>query len=71
MTGVNRPMNERNDMNFVYVFSKQDRDKLLSLGYVLLKEDYMNNVYVFINNNFSSFQKLPVKKYSFSSVLTF
>jgi len=71
MTGVNRPMKERNDMNFVYVFSKQDRDKLLSLGYVLLKEDYMNNVYVFINNNFSSFQKLPVKKYSFSSVLTF
>lgn len=35
---------------FVYVFSKEARDKLLSKGYRLLKSDENNDTYVFEND---------------------
>lgn len=40
-------------MKFVYVMSEQDRDLLLSLGYVLLQEDARNGVYCFDNSPMS------------------
>lgn len=35
---------------FLYVFTPQDRDKLLLQNYVLLKSDEAKNVYVFENS---------------------
>ena len=32
---------------FIYVFSAADRDKLLGGGFLLLKEDAYNTVYIF------------------------
>ena len=34
---------------FIYVFSAQDRDTLLSNGYSLLKADYEKKIFVFEN----------------------
>lgn len=33
--------------NFIYVFSTADRDKLLGGGFLLLREDADNSIYVF------------------------
>ncbi len=34
---------------FLYVFSKEARDRLLAANYSLLKSDEKNEVYVFVN----------------------
>ena len=34
-------------MKFIYVFKSDDRDKLIAMGYTLLKEDNSNSIYVF------------------------
>lgn len=56
---------------FIYVFSDDDKTKLLSLGYVLMKKDERQNVYVFENRptdmNFSD----NGIKCVFSNMLTF
>lgn len=61
---------------FVYVFSEQDKTKLLSNGYALLKEDPKNNLYVFALEletdaleEFST--RFDLGKYCFTNVLTF
>ena len=61
---------------FVYVFSEQDKTKLLSNGYALLKEDPNNDLYVFVlesasnvTENFS--KKFNLDKYCITDVLTF
>lgn len=33
--------------NFIYVFDTASRDKLLAAGFILLKEDAGNRVYIF------------------------
>lgn len=55
---------------FIYVFSTQDRDKLLSKNYNLLKSDERNNIYVFENNNQLVFDNADMK-FVFSDTLTF
>jgi len=55
---------------FIYVFSTQDRDKLLSKNYNLLKSDERNNIYVFENNNQLVFDNTDMK-FVFSDMLTF
>ena len=37
--------------NFVSVFSEKDRDKLILAGYKLMKSDYENDVYTFVNDD--------------------
>lgn len=37
-------------MRFIYVFSRQDRDALISKDYVMLKSDETNDIYIFENN---------------------
>lgn len=36
-------------MRFVYVMSQEDKNKMLSFGFSLLKEDESNHVWVFAN----------------------
>ena len=55
---------------FVYVFSTNDRDYLLSKNYNLLKSDTRNNIYIFENSNHINFEETNVK-FVFSDVLTF
>lgn len=55
---------------FIYVFSTQDRDRLLSKNYNLLKSDERNNIYVFENNNQLVFDNADMK-FVFSDMLTF
>lgn len=38
-------------MHFIYVRSEQDKDKMLALGYTLIKEDKRNNMWIFQNKN--------------------
>lgn len=55
---------------FVYVFSKDARDKLLAAGFLLLKSDDRNETYIFENNVGLSFalEKISTIK---SNTLTF
>ena len=46
---------------FIYVLSKEDRDKLLELGYTLFKSDEKNDVFVFINEERLAFQNTDVR----------
>ena len=38
-----------NDTKFIYVFNSSDKNKLLSLGYTLIKSDEKQSIYVFDN----------------------
>lgn len=63
-------------MRFIYVKSEQDRDRMLTLGYALLKEDKRNHIWVFQNKNgitFDSDGKLDNvgSKIVLSNTLTF
>lgn len=63
-------------MRFVYVKSEQDRDRMLALGYALVKEDKRNHIWVFQNKNdvaFDSDGKLDNVgvKFVLSNTLTF
>lgn len=57
--------------NFIYVFSAEGRDKLLSMQYELLKSDDAKSIFVFFNKgrqNFSSCEGIPC---AVSDTLTF
>lgn len=63
-------------MRFIYVMSKKDRDKMISMGYSLIKEDARNHVWVFDNKDvtkFSSGEEISNAGVSFvlSDMLTF
>ncbi len=62
-------------MHFIYVTSDADKEALLSLGYVLLKEDRQRNMYVFQNKDttFSSEGEILDRgiKHVLSDTLTF
>lgn len=42
-------------MRFIYVMSETDRDKLVELGYFLIREDTRNMVWVFKSKDSMSF----------------
>ena len=56
--------------DFIYVFDEKARDKLLAMGYALLKTDERNKVYVFKNSDIQTFS---TKDFSYitSNTLTF
>lgn len=37
-------------MKFIYVYNKEERDVLMTLGYYLLQSDELSDVYVFVND---------------------
>lgn len=56
--------------NFLYVFDKESRDELLSIGFRLLKSDNKNDVYVFANRNDMAFELSEIS-FVRSDTLTF
>lgn len=63
-------MSEVNEMKFIYVFNTKDRDKLQNTGFILLKEDERNSVYVFATDDSLNFA-LDDMSYLRSDILTF
>lgn len=55
---------------FLYVFSKEARDRLLSANYTLLKSDEKNEVYVFANQMDMTFDLADIS-FIRSNTLTF
>lgn len=56
--------------SFIYVFSDDGRDRLLSMQYELLKSDNKKHVYVFVNKDKQNFARDGVP-YALSNTLTF
>lgn len=56
---------------FLYVFNEQDRDKLIQSGFVLMKSDEANSVYIFKTKDEVTFSDSGVDKYYLTDVLTF
>ena len=54
---------------FVYVFSQEDKEKLLSQGLELIKSDEAQHVYVFVGNDNLNFSDDIA--FVFSNTLTF
>ena len=58
--------------NFIYVFDSAARDMLLQAGFLLLKEDEQNSVYVFSNDSTLKFSEtLSDHSHVLSDNLTF
>ena len=57
-------------MKFIYVFSKKDKETLQKAGFILLKEDEKNDMYVFNRNDTLTFA-LADMSYLTSDTLTF
>lgn len=55
---------------FIYVFSQSDMDKMLFKGFLLLKSDQHNNMYVFLNDGNLTLDDLDIS-YILSDKLTF
>lgn len=55
---------------FLYVFSKEARDRLISANYTLLKSDEKNEVYVFANQMDMTFALADIS-FIRSNTLTF
>ena len=59
---------------FIYVFNEKDKEKLMNSGFVLLKNDTRNSLFVLavrMDDNFS-FELLDgISEYSISDTLTF
>ena len=63
-------MKKRTGIMFIYVMDAESRDVLLELGYVLLKKNKNQNVWVFINKPDHQFDSINVP-YVVSDTLTF
>lgn len=57
-------------MSFVYVFDTESRDILEMSGLFLLKEDFVNNMFVFVNDGHVA-ELLVGKKYVCANTLTY
>lgn len=57
-------------MSFIYVFNSESRDKLLSAGFHMLKEDVVQGIFVFENPTEQTFA-MPDVSYILSDTLTF
>ena len=55
---------------FIYVFSEDARDKLIKLGYKLIKSDERNRAYIFENSDILKFEQLDISAIK-SNTLTF
>ena len=55
---------------FIYVFSEEDRDRLISQGYALIKSDVRQGTYVFENKDTMIFDLHSVK-FVYSDTITF
>lgn len=55
---------------FIYVFNSEARDALIRKGFKMLKEDNLNNIFVFENNSKLNFEGCDVS-YILSNTLTF
>ncbi len=55
---------------FLYVFSEKERDKLLKLGYSLIKSDTKCDIFVFGNEDKLNFDKKTIEAIP-SDTLTF
>lgn len=44
-------------MHFVYVMNEQDKDKMVELGYKMMKEDVRNHIWVFQAKDTEHFSK--------------
>lgn len=42
-------------MRFVYVMSEKDKDKMLEMGFFLIRQDSRNHIWVFKNKDVTSF----------------
>jgi len=42
-------------MRFIYVMKEEDKDKLVAMGYSLIKEDVRNHMWVFENKDVATF----------------
>lgn len=63
-------------MHFIYVMGDKNKERMLTLGYNLIKEDVSRHMYVFENkpgSNFDSENELDRENISFvlSNMLTF
>jgi len=63
-------------MHFIYVMSEEDKDKMMALGYALVKEDKRNYMWVFRNKDAASFAREDELsgagvKFALSNTLTF
>ena len=56
--------------SFIYVFTKSDRDRLLSLGFTILKADENTDIYVFVNDGQQKFT-VDDMRFALSDTLTF
>lgn len=55
---------------FIYVFSEEEKDKMLESGYEIVKSDKNAHIYVFLNAEHLNFAIGEIK-YALSDVLTF
>lgn len=55
---------------FIYVFTPEDKDKLLERGYKLLRDDKQQNLYVFKNESHLTFSDDDIA-FVTSDVLTY
>ncbi len=55
---------------FVYVFSKEARNKMIAAGYKLIKSDEKNKQYIFENNPVLTFSNLDISTIK-SNMLSF
>ncbi len=55
---------------FIYVFSEEDKNKLLESGHHLLLDDARNSIYVFAADNTIYFSLKDVRDYHKSDTLT-
>ena len=57
---------------FIYAFSEEDKDYLLSKGFTLLQSDEIHRKYLFENNQKFKFSKdAENRNFVFSNMLTF
>ena len=55
---------------FIYVFSEEDKNKLLEMNYILLKEDKMKPLFIFANDASCRFESLDIN-FFLSNTITF
>lgn len=55
---------------FIYVIGEATRDRLVDMGYCLLKEDRAKHIYVFLNQENQNFSCTDIK-FAMSDTLTF
>ena len=58
-------------MRFIYVFDDVVKDELMSRGFVLLKSDERNQIYVFRNDSNQQLFDLNENTFALSDTLTF